>query len=86
MEPEECPLVSPLVSPLEALDETHTRHGTRVCIAGGACGALNVFLTGGLCMNDEATTHHGAIIDQMSWGLRFLNGTVGRDSFSFSKL
>ena len=39
---------SPLVSPLEALDETHTRHGTRACIAGGACGALNVFLTGGL--------------------------------------
>ena len=26
-----------------------------------------VFMTGGLCMNDEATTHHGAIIDQMSW-------------------
>lgn len=36
-----------------------------------------VFLTGGLCMNDEATTHHGAIIGQMTWGHRFLNSTFG---------
>eukprot|EP00937_MAST-01D_sp_MAST-1D-sp2_P000930 g930.t1 len=36
-----------------------------------------VFLTGGLCMNDEAGTHHGAIIDQMTWGHRFINDTFG---------
>lgn len=38
------------------------------------------FLTGGLCMNDEATTHFGAIIDQMTWGHRFLNATFGPDA------
>ena len=31
-------------------------------------------------MNDEATTHHGAIIDQMSWGMQFLNATFGPDA------
>ena len=36
-----------------------------------------MFMTGGLCMNDEATTHQSAIIDQMSWGQRFLNETFG---------
>ena len=36
-----------------------------------------VFLTGGLCMNDEATAHHGAIVDQMTWGHRFINATFG---------
>ena len=34
-----------------------------------------VFLTGGLCMNDEAVPFHGEIIDQMSWGHRFVNTT-----------
>ena len=36
-----------------------------------------VFLTGGLCMNDEAATHHRGIIDQMTWGHRWLNATFG---------
>eukprot|EP00039_Didymoeca_costata_P021082 m.343349 g.343349 ORF g.343349 m.343349 type:complete len:972 (+) comp22716_c0_seq1:109-3024(+) len=39
-----------------------------------------MFLTGGLCMNDEATTHQTAIIDQMTWGHRFLNNTFGADA------
>ena len=28
-------------------------------------------------MNDEATAHHGAIVDQMTWGHRFINATFG---------
>lgn len=35
------------------------------------------FVNGGWCMNDEATTHYSAIIDQMSLGLHFLQETFG---------
>ena len=39
-----------------------------------------VFLTGGLCMNDEAVSHHGAVVDQMTWGHRFINATFGPEA------
>ena len=39
-----------------------------------------VFLTGGLCMNDEAIAHQAAVIDQMTWGHRFINQTFGPDA------
>nr|CAB3263606.1 lysosomal alpha-mannosidase-like [Phallusia mammillata] len=35
------------------------------------------FILGGWCMNDEASTHYNAIIDQMSLGMTFLNETFG---------
>ncbi|XP_066472931.1 lysosomal alpha-mannosidase [Tiliqua scincoides] len=35
------------------------------------------FVNGGWCMNDEATAHYSAIIDQMSLGLHFLQETFG---------
>ncbi|XP_051050981.1 lysosomal alpha-mannosidase isoform X2 [Phodopus roborovskii] len=35
------------------------------------------FVNGGWVMNDEATTYYGAIVDQMTLGLRFLEDTFG---------
>ncbi|XP_042526495.1 lysosomal alpha-mannosidase isoform X3 [Dipodomys spectabilis] len=37
------------------------------------------FANGGWVMNDEAATHYGAIVDQMTLGLRFLEDTFGSD-------
>jgi hypothetical protein len=31
-------------------------------------------------MNDEAIAHHGAVIDQMTWGHRFINETFGPEA------
>ncbi|XP_007421015.1 lysosomal alpha-mannosidase isoform X1 [Python bivittatus] len=35
------------------------------------------FVNGGWCMNDEASVHYNAVIDQMSLGLHFLKETFG---------
>jgi len=35
------------------------------------------FISGGWCMNDEATAHYVAIIDQMSFGMKKLKDTFG---------
>ena len=38
------------------------------------------FINGGWCMNDEAATHYNAIIDQMTYGLKFIRDTFGDDA------
>lgn len=35
------------------------------------------FLGGAWSMNDEATAHYQSIVDQFTWGLKFLNDTFG---------
>jgi lysosomal alpha-mannosidase len=59
---------------LEQTAETHT--SVRMLVTQRRL----VFLTGGLCMNDEATPFHGEIIDQMTWGHRFINATFGPEA------
>ena len=38
------------------------------------------FINGGWCMNDEASTHYNAIIDQMTYGLKFIEDNFGSDA------
>ena len=38
------------------------------------------FINGGWCMNDEASTHYNAIIDQMTYGLKFIEDNFGADA------
>ena len=38
------------------------------------------FINGGWCMNDEASTHYNAIIDQMTYGLTFIEDNFGTDA------
>ena len=40
------------------------------------------FVGGGWSMNDEATTHYSAIIDNMSFGFKTILDTFGTYSFS----
>ena len=38
------------------------------------------FINAGWCMNDEAASHYNAIIDQMTYGLNFVEQTFGSDA------
>ena len=38
------------------------------------------FINGGWSMNDEASTHYNAIIDQMTYGLKFIENNFGSDA------
>ena len=38
------------------------------------------FINAGWCMNDEAATHYNGIIDQMTYGLNFVEETFGLDA------
>lgn len=46
------------------------------CVSHSSIGRLE-FVNGGWCMNDEASVHYSAVIDQMSLGLHFLKETFG---------
>ncbi|KAK2087429.1 Lysosomal alpha-mannosidase [Saguinus oedipus] len=63
--------VSPTLVPLLALTTDRD-------LACPGTGRLE-FANGGWVMNDEAATHYGAIVDQMTLGLRFLEDTFGND-------
>ena len=38
------------------------------------------FMNAGWCMNDEAATHYNGIIDQMTYGLNFVQETFGSNA------
>ncbi len=48
----------------------------RIKICGRNLGRLE-FISGGWCMNDEASTHYNSIIDQHSLGAEFLRDQFG---------
>lgn len=51
-----------------------TRHSVKTMANSGQL----EFINGGWVMNDEAAAHYQAIVDQMSFGLRYLNSTFGK--------
>jgi len=53
-----------------------SRCRSRINISGRNLGRLE-FISGGWCMNDEASTHYNSIIDQHSLGAEFLRDQFG---------